>query len=419
MQEDSYMIIIPKDPELIHDPKAFFVNMKTHENIAVEKAGFNQERGVEIDLKLDDRPYRIWVSPTEISIPSFVRLGHQFTEEELAAIDAVKEGLSVNMVYEGDPRVCYYDQLRLIDAMIPEKLAVLDCPSEKLLSGRWVELAARSSVLPAPRYLFTVQAISGDAGEDSKEVWLHTHGLKRCGFYELEILCSTQETCNDHYHILESLAYRMIEADAETPVKPGDAVFVAQLDEDTFLVVTAVDWKEALKLYPEATLGTPEDRGDDDVHTEDTYVVMAYASPDDEKAKKYTKVQAYDEFLKQNPMFLISTPETQRMRMLARERMGYLVKALEDKENTVLAKIGLITDQKYWGNELEEEQREHIWFEVKEAQGDKLTAVLTQEPYYVSGIKEGDVGTYSFDDVTDWLVFTKERRISPDDAYLL
>ncbi|MBP5732650.1 MAG: hypothetical protein J6W66_02320 [Lachnospiraceae bacterium] len=44
---------------------------------------------------------------------------------------------------------------------------------------------------------------------------------------------------------------------------------------------------------------------------------------------------------------------------------------------------------------------------------------MTQEPYYVSGIKEGDVGTYSFDDVTDWLVFTKERRISPDDAYLL
>ena len=56
MQEDSYMIIIPKDPELIHDPKAFFVNMKTHENIVVEKAGFNQERGVEIDLKIDDRP---------------------------------------------------------------------------------------------------------------------------------------------------------------------------------------------------------------------------------------------------------------------------------------------------------------------------------------------------------------------------
>ena len=419
MQEDSYMIIIPKDPNLIRDPKAFFVNMKQRENIVVERAGFNEERGVEIDLKIDERPYRIWVAPTEVSIPSFVRLGHEFTEEELKAIDAVKSGLSVNMVYEGDCRVCYYDQLRLIDAMIPEKLAVLDCPSEKLLSGRWVELAARSSVMPAPRYLFTVQAISGDAEDGTDEMWLHTHGLKRCGLYELEILCSSRERCNDHYHILESLAYRMIEADPETPVKPGDAVFVAQLDEDTFLVVTAVDWKEALELYPEATIGTPEDRGDDEVHTEDTCVVMAYASPDDEKARKYTKVQAYDELLQGNPMFLVSTPETQRMRMLARERMGFLVKALENSENTVLAKIGLVTDQKYWGNELEEDQREHIWFEVKEASGDKLTAMLTQEPYYVSSMKEGDEGTYSFDDVTDWLVLTKQRRISPDDAYLL
>ena len=66
MQEDSYMIIIPRDPAIIYDPKAFFVNMKQKENIVVEKAGFNEKRGVEIDLKIDDRPYRIWVSPTDV-----------------------------------------------------------------------------------------------------------------------------------------------------------------------------------------------------------------------------------------------------------------------------------------------------------------------------------------------------------------
>ena len=37
----------------------------------------------------------------------------------------------------------------------------------------------------------------------------------------------------------------------------------------------------------------------------------------------------------------------------------------------------------------------------------------------VSGMHAGDVGTYPYEDITDWLVFTEERRISPDDVYLL
>lgn len=413
MQEDSYMIIIPENEEEIRDPHAFLENMKKKENIVIENAGFNEERGVEIDLKIDERSYRIWVMPTTIEIPEFVRLGHTFTEEELQKIDGTKNGLGMTMIYEGDCRVCYYDQLRLIDAMIPDKLAVMDCPSEKLLSGRWVALAAQSKIPPAPRYLFTVQAISGE----DDEIWLHTHGLKRCGMYELEILYSDKDFYNDHYHIIETFAYRMIES--KEPIQPGDAVFVAQLAQELYLVVTAVDWHEALKFYPDAELGTEEEREDDEVHGEDTYVLMAYRGPDDEEKRIYTPVQEYNRYLTDNSMFLISTPETNRMRSLARERMDYMVKGFENKENTVLAKIGLITDEKYWGNEDDETKKEHIWFEVKEVRGETLTAELTQEPYYVSNMKEGDVGTYSFDDVTDWLVFTKERRISPDDAYLL
>ncbi|MBQ1745463.1 MAG: DUF2314 domain-containing protein, partial [Clostridiales bacterium] len=50
---------------------------------------------------------------------------------------------------------------------------------------------------------------------------------------------------------------------------------------------------------------------------------------------------------------------------------------------------------------------------------DSVVGELTQEPYYVSGMKQGDTGTYPFSDITDWLIFTKENRVSPDDAYLL
>lgn len=37
---------------------------------------------------------------------------------------------------------------------------------------------------------------------------------------------------------------------------------------------------------------------------------------------------------------------------------------------------------------------------------DTFTAEFTQEPYIVSGMHTGDIGTYSYEDITDWLKFT-------------
>ena len=105
------------------------------------------------------------------------------------------------------------------------------------------------------------------------------------------------------------------------------------------------------------------------------------------------------------------------MSSLARERVPYLVKAFADKENTILVKIGLITDKEYWDDDVP--QREHIWFELKDIKDNQLVAELTQDAYYVSGIKAGDVRTYPYSDITDWFIFTKKCRISPDDIYLL
>ena len=117
-------------------------------------------------------------------------------------------------------------------------------------------------------------------------------------------------------------------------------------------------------------------------------------------------------------MFYFSTEETKRMSALARERLPYMIKAFGNKENTVIAKIGLTIDKEHWSNP-DKPEKEHIWFEIKDIKNDSVVGELTQEPYYVSGMKQGDTGTYPFSDITDWLIFTKENRVSPDDAYLL
>lgn len=410
MKEPSFMVVITKNPDDVKDPQIFLDNIANSENVRVLSARMDEERGMVLDLIVEDKPYQVDVMPIEVEVPNFFRSQHAFTDEEYQQIASTQVGLSVCMIFDDDFAQCFYDQLRILDAMFPEILAVLDEPSEKLLSGKWVALAAKSKILPAPRYLFTVQAIS----DDGEEIWLHTHGLKRCGLYEIEILGSTKETCNDHYKMMETFATRMLES--EEPIKPTDSVFVGQA-ADRYLICTAVDWKEAILYYPDIKIGTKEDR-EDNVHGEDTCVLMLYKNERDEEEMRFTPVQAFNPFLQQNPMYMFSNEETARMRSLAIERIPYLMKAFVNKENTIILKIGLITDKEYWEEE-DKPQREHIWFELKNITDDGVVAELTQDPYYVSGIKTGDVRSYPFSDITDWLIFTKECRIAPDDVYLL
>lgn len=410
MKEESVMIIIPEDEESAGNPEIFMNNLESDESINVIGTAYEEDRGLFVNLAVDNREYTICIYPREIDIPPFIRLGHHFTDEEIGRIQSVKCGLCVSMYFNEDFQVCFHDQIRIINSMVPDMLAVMDCPSEKILSGNWIRLAARSKVCPAPRYLFTVQAVSGE----DDEVWLHTHGLKRCGMYELELLYSDKEMYNNHYRIIENMAYRMIES--QRPIEPGDPVYIGRVGEYT-LITTAVDWREAISLFPEGAMGGEDDR--DEYHSKDTYVMMCYLSPDDLDNKKYTPIQVFNDEIRDNPMYYFSNQETARMRSLARERIDYLKKGFELEGSLATVKIGLVTDKEHWDGDDPGNNKEHIWFEVNDIKDGKVVATLSQDPYYISGIHKGDVGTYSFDEITDWAVYTKENCIGPDDAYLL
>ena len=92
------------------------------------------------------------------------------------------------------------------------------------------------------------------------------------------------------------------------------------------------------------------------------------------------------------------------------------MRALPDNENPILIKIGLTIDKEY---QEDNNTKEHIWFELLEAKDGTLTGKLTQEPYYVSGMHQDDIGTYTLEDLTDWIIFTPKRRITPDDVYIM
>ncbi len=440
MKEKSLMIVIPErkediNPQLIlkrladsQKIKAEIVNevgtkpsdLSPGDNETIFGTEKEEKAYLVLTVEIESRKYTVNVDYVNVDIPDFFVSTHCFSDLDFEKINEMDTGLSIEIEYTDEYLASYHDQLKLIECFVPDKLAVMDIPSEKMLSGKWVSLAADSNVPPSPKYLFSVQAISGE--EDDDEIWLHSHGLKRCGLPDLEILGSSRDMYSTHYSIIETVAVRMIENE-EAP-NLYEPIFLAWLTDEAALVATLVTWETGLKYYPDVKLGTVEDR--DEYHSEGTTVIMVYPGPDDADEEKPDKVQIFDEYLLDNPMFMISSSETARMRNMACERIEYMKKAFEmhEEDNHILLKIGLHVDKEFLDpEEPPENQREHIWFElmdIKNAGGeDRFVCKLTQEPYYVKSMKTGSIGEYDISDITDWIIITKERHYSPDDAYMM
>lgn len=412
-KELSYMLAVPEDSTDVANGVLHLARLKNAKDFTVN--GLEEKAGeLQLTIGYRGKEYKVRMIPTEFKIPELYRIQHFFPDVDVEKLKKAHEGLGVIMEFDDDPSESYHLQLKIIHAALPKKLAVFDDSAEKILSGKWVALAAASAVAPAPRYLYTVQAVSDEEGV----VWLHTHGLNRCGHPELEVLASDQEHYQSHYGILEAMANRTLEL--EEPLEEGEPLYLAQLSENIHLVTTHIHWKHAVKYFDETLLGGLCDR--EEGHNGNTSVIFAYPDQEAFERGQLCSVRVYDDLLKNNPIYLVSAKETERMKALAQARLAYVKKAYEDPTNKIMLKLGLPADEDLGDGENE---KEYIWFELMQIlpeagdDGEEFLAQLTQEPYYIKDLKAGDMGEYAWDQVTDWLIYTSERRISADDVYLL
>lgn len=405
--ENSYMIVIPEKTSDLKNAEVLVDRLSNTEGIEVVGAELDDK--LYLMLRVEKQTYDVEVWPVQVEIPEMYRIQHTFSDLDLEVMQNSAIGLEVSMVFDDHALTSYHAQLKIIHALLPDAVAVLDNSSEKVLSGMWVRLAAESKVPPAPRYIYTVQAVYE---EEEDCVWLHTHGLNRCGLTELEILNSTKETCDIHYNVIETMAGRMLELEEE--LEYYEPFYIAMVTENIPLLTTIVDWREAVEQYDDNMLGGAASR--EDSHNMNTSAIFCYLSPEDIDNKEYSEIQSYDDLLGENPLYMLSNAETERMKRLARERIHYMTKMVGKEDVTILVKIGLELDEEYNDVDI---SKEHIWFELIEARNGSVVAELTQEPYYVKDLHEGSIGEYSFDDITDWIIFTNDGRITPDDVYLL
>ncbi|MBD5307933.1 MAG: DUF4026 domain-containing protein [Bacteroides sp.] len=409
-EETSYFRILPKSG-IIDYPNELFSRIESIDDLEIiEAVPFEPDgsgRPGKLVVSYKDETFEAGYYIDEFHFSDSYNLRtYFFSESELSAIRVADSALVLFMNFGRDSKLSYHLQLKLAIALVPDMLAIVDESAEKVVNARWVRLAAQSTVLPGPSSLFTVQAISNE----KNEVWLHTHGLTRCGLYELEILGSDVEHYNDHYHVLSSLASRMLDKADDAPDQ-AEGVHLGLFFDNSPIVTTFVSWDKGLWEYPRNILGGIADRKEG--HNTHSALIFFYDDDEDEANGFFRKINDYDNKLTDNPLFFISDSETQRMSDLARERFG-LVRYMGQKETPIIIKAGLKTDSSQQSDE-----REHIWLELLEIDGDKIKGKLVQNPYDISALHEGDEVWFSVNDVTDWRIYLENYSVEPDTAYLL
>ena len=403
-EEKSYMMVIPPkyDDDFL---KTSIERLSQSKYFKVVDTDYEINGVINVKVKYDKEEYDIGFYTGGISVPDYyLYKNFLFTDEEKESLLAAKQAITIFMEFKDDVKKSFQLQLKVANTLIPDLIGVLDESAEKMLPAKWVMMIASSKVLPSARDLFTVQAVQGK----HDKVWLHTHGLCRCHTTELEILESDKKHYEQHYNLLSTYAMYLIDKSGLDDPRYNGA-YIGRLINGYPVVVTCAPWTDGILEYKKAKLGNIKDR--ENGHNTRTSIVFLYTSEEEEKNHKLRLVSLYDELWGENPIFFFSDEETNRMRDLARERISYVKESFKDKENAILIKIGL---------PLKEEGRfEHIWFELLEIKGNKFKCKLTQEPYDIPDMHTGDEDWYTLDDMTDWIIYTKDFAVSPSNAYLL
>lgn len=356
------------------------------------------------------------ISLENLNLESFV-FGNKVDEKEVEDAQKQYAYIEASMYLGNTPLAGFHLQLKILNTIVPQASLVIDFIPFRLLSGRWLKMTAQSSIPPSPDYLYTIHAVYSGEGDDTR-YWLHTHGLHRCGNVELEIV-DIGKGAQQMYDMLNVTAKMFL--DGNSPKEKNK--FTVGYD-GLGISLCWVRWEDAISDIPSDAPGGRNDRGKGgDIHQEPSGVLFAVEDT------HWVSPEIYAATLSDNPLYFISATETVRMSNLAKERFPLFKQTMEssrrkklwnpfakkDKEEwSFLVKLGLVVD-----NAEGENDKEHLWFNVIDIEGNNIYAELINEPYWIAAIKKGDKRKYPVDVLTDWIIYSPDNTYTPDSIYQL
>ena len=140
--------------------------------------------------------------------------------------------------------------------------------------------------------------------------------------------------------------------------------------------------------------GSFKDR-EDNIHNNPSGALVAV-----DKNGNYKTLDYFKKELSDNPVFMLSSFETEIMKQAAFEKIEYFINLLNknkgDDKISFLVKMG-------YGENNSNKDLEHLWFEVHSFNEDGFfDATLLNEPYKNLGMHEGERGLHNIENLTDW-----------------
>lgn len=397
-EEESYIIIPYKDEQLekedINNKLSKIENFKLKGFAECSEDKFGR---FVFDYNSDNYEINYIIDSFNMPDSTDVQL-EKFSEEELLEIKKCDKCLVLSMEFDGDFLKQYKMQLLLSYFLLPDLICIIDESSENIIHYKQINFISKSSCMPSSSILYRIHAVV-----DKDKIWIHTHGLSRCGLPELEIVESNKENYLFHYNIIYTLADILI----SRGISEDNKYFIGYVNENIPLLVTLKSWVDGLKEYSNIDLGGPIDRKME--HNTNYNIIFTYESEENMKKNICDRINVYDNLWDDEQLFFITNEETERMKIMAQENFDY-VKKYFDNGCKILIKIGI---------KINDDSCEHMWFELLDINDDNtFKAKLLSTPYNVE-LKEGDIDTYKIEQITNWTIYYEDEEYDPNNVYEL
>lgn len=343
--------------------------------------------------------FQVWAQPCR-RLPEVLYDNARLTGDERDAIGGSRWTLGVSLQFGQAPLRDLHRQMKILSAAAPQALLVVEDLGAGSWAGELVREMAASAAPPSPMSLYSIHAVTAERG--AGPVWLHTHGLLRCGIVELEML----DVPGEHESVLGELMNAVAPMLMETGLPEAGKPFVV----GGGISLVWLPWQEAIHLCPPRSPGGIDDR--DECHARPSGVLMAPKSG--LLRKRYRPPSRHVRRLLGDPILYVSNMETDRMSLLATERLGEFLELFDeygaDTGNFVfLVKLGYPID-----NAESATEREHLWFRVLRREEGRVFATLTNRPYGIARMSEGQEDWHCLELLSDWAILCAHGRFGPD-----
>jgi hypothetical protein len=351
-----------------------------------------QPAAVVVELEELPAPMLLWSEPAQPLAPGEL-------DDPAAARCRFVVGVET-LLDPDDPLVTFATLVRRMIDLAPDTPAILDvnCTSwhpRDAIQHAFID----APVEPPVDVLWIIQAVA-PARARAGGVWLHTHGLWRCGRPELELVDVPPAHANAAAGLLNDVAALWLESDLPAP----DAPFEIGPD----LAVVVRPWSEVAGALPAGAPGGIADRegGDDGAHGGVRGIVCA-AAPDRSGAWRWPEELVAARQRGAAAIFR-SVRTTRRQATLARHHWPALVDLAENERAKILVKAGFAPER-----ESATRDREHLWFAMREigaasARGELLDDSAT------TNLTRGAVYPIDVSTVSDWIVEFDGRGYGPE-----